>query len=255
MTIHVEPPHAPAQPVREVPPVAPPPPRPKSGGSSGPSVLARVGGPLRTGGWPFAVVIAILMVLAGAIGTVSGNTRAEEAEADAVAAWETADQARAERRESRGELATASATIEDLEGEVERLEGSVERARADATRADDEARAKAEAEFAERQAALDARSAELDQRSAGLDARDAAITQTEQRIEQNSFGNGVWEVGVDIQPGKYKTAGSADCYWKKGDPTGEIIDNEIVHGPATVIIEPSVFTFTSNRCGTWTLVP
>jgi hypothetical protein len=29
----------------------------------------------------------------------------------------------------------------------------------------------------------------------------------------------------------------------------------VITGPATVIIEPSVFTFSSNDCGTWMLVP
>lgn len=217
--------------------------------------LGRVGSAFRAGGWPFAVALVALLLLVGAVAASTGNSRADEAEAVAAAALDQARDAEDERREVSDQLAVASTSAEELQADVQQLEGRVERSKEQAAQAEVEARAKVEADFAETQAAMDSRAFELDQRSAGLDAREAEIAQTEQRIEQNSFGNGVWEVGVDVQPGKYKTAGSSSCYWEKTDRSGEIIDNDALDGPSTVVIEASVFTFTSQRCGTWQLVP
>lgn len=244
----------------DTPPMAPPAPRPppesqRDDVEARPSTLGRIPAGLRTGGWPFAALLAVALLLAVAVGGASGSSRADDAEAEAAAAVRKADAATTDRDQLRDELDSAESTIGDLEGEVADLEGRVEGMQTKVEDAEGKARAKAERELAEQQAALDARSAELDQRSAGLDAREADITQTEQRIEQNSFGNGVWEVGVDIQPGKYKTAGGIDCYWKKSSQSGDIIANDIVSGPVTVIVEPAVFTFESNDCGTWTLAP
>ena len=238
------------------PPSAPPtPPPPPRGERERAGLFRRITGGVRAGGWPLGVVIVVGLLVAFGIGSGSSDARADDAEADAVDAVRRAELAVDARERAQDDVAAAGETITELEDEVARLEGRVERMRGEIEQADVDARAKVEAELAEQQAALDARSAELDQRSSGLDARDAAISQTEQRIEQNSFGNGVWEVGVDIQPGKYKTAGTTDCYWSKLTASGDIIDNDIVDGPSTVIIEGSVFTFTSSDCGTWTLVP
>lgn len=68
---------------------------------------------------------------------------------------------------------------------------------------------------------------------------------------KTSFGEGVWEVNVDIAPGKYKSAGGQSCYWKKNRANGDIIDNYIGAGPAVVVIEASVFTFTTSNCEEW----
>ena len=238
------------------PPVAPPPMSSKQTDEGrGRRTLGRVGAAFRAGGWPFAVALLALLLLVGVVAASTGNSRADDAEAVAAAALDQARDAEDERREVGDQLAVASTSIEELQADVQQLEGRVERSKEQAAQAEVEARVKVEADFAETQAAMDSRAFELDQRSAGLDAREAVIAQTEQRIEQNSFGDGTWEVGVDIQPGKYKTAGSSDCYWKKLSASGDIIDNEIVHGPSTIVIESSVFTFSSNRCGTWQLVP
>lgn len=168
---------------------------------------------------------------------------------------------RSDLDDSEAALSTAGAQRDALDDKVGQLESDVadaERAasRAEARRDDAidsaktaEADAKAKAE-----AALAPKAAELDQREAAVAAREAAVTQAEVERDQNTFGNGVWEVGVDIQPGKYKTAGSSDCYWAKLDSSGDIIDNDLPSGPTTVIIESSVFTFSSQDCGEWTKV-
>jgi len=72
-----------------------------------------------------------------------------------------------------------------------------------------------------------------------------------------TFGDGVWIVGVDIQPGTYRTAASPDlCYGARlsgfGGTFGEIIANELSFDPITVTIEPTDAGFESIDCDLWT---
>lgn len=74
-----------------------------------------------------------------------------------------------------------------------------------------------------------------------------------------AFQDGVWEVGVDIAPGKYKGTpldGGLGCYYarlKANDGSfGDIIDNGIVNGPVTVTISSKDGYFETARCG-WVL--
>lgn len=75
----------------------------------------------------------------------------------------------------------------------------------------------------------------------------------------SSFGDGVWQVGVDIKPGLYKTPGTNDmCYYERlsgfnTDDSQDIISSNAVNGPVTVEILPTDKAFSSARCGTWTL--
>ncbi|WP_405056517.1 hypothetical protein OG474_27715 [Kribbella sp. NBC_01505] len=67
--------------------------------------------------------------------------------------------------------------------------------------------------------------------------------------------DGTYEVGVDIKPGKYKSAGGGDCYWARmssldGD-LGGIIANNLSSGPQTVVIKKSDKAFKTERCGEW----
>lgn len=77
---------------------------------------------------------------------------------------------------------------------------------------------------------------------------------------RTSFGEGVWEVGVDIAAGKYKTTGSDGygCYYarlKTGDGSlGDIIDNNDTDGPATVTIKSSDGYFDTSGCAAWSKV-
>jgi hypothetical protein len=64
--------------------------------------------------------------------------------------------------------------------------------------------------------------------------------------------DGTYEVGVDIVPGRYKTAGGDSCYWArlKSDDDTEIIANDLGAGPRTVNIRAGEY-FKSQRCGVW----
>jgi len=71
-------------------------------------------------------------------------------------------------------------------------------------------------------------------------------------------GDGTYEVGVDVKPGKYKPTGGDGCYWARlssldGD-FDSIIANEYADGPQTVTIKKSDKGFKSSNCGEWVKV-
>lgn len=65
--------------------------------------------------------------------------------------------------------------------------------------------------------------------------------------------DGTYQVGVDIAPGNYHTAGSSGCYWARLSSldTNDIIDNNNSNGPQVVSIQPTDKAFLTQRCGTW----
>ena len=79
------------------------------------------------------------------------------------------------------------------------------------------------------------------------------------------FGDGRYEVGVDILPGQYKTVGPdvaelpEKCYWARlKDLTGAITSVTAmqydIKGPDVVLIEPTDKGFETRACGVWTRV-
>lgn len=76
----------------------------------------------------------------------------------------------------------------------------------------------------------------------------------------SSFGDGTYQVGVDIRPGTYRTVVPGDslgCYWARlKNATGgldAIITNNNVNagGHITVTIKSSDGAFQTEDCGTW----
>ena len=68
-------------------------------------------------------------------------------------------------------------------------------------------------------------------------------------------GDGLFQVGADIQRGRYHTNGaSRNCYWAKlkSSNTSDIIDNNNSTGPQTVVIDSPYFT--SDGCDEWVKV-
>lgn len=68
-------------------------------------------------------------------------------------------------------------------------------------------------------------------------------------------GDGTYEVGVDIKPGKYKSAGGEGCYWARlrslnGD-LDAIIANQFGNGPQAVTIKKSDKGFETSNCAAW----
>lgn len=71
------------------------------------------------------------------------------------------------------------------------------------------------------------------------------------------IGDGTYEVGAEIAPGKYKSDGGDTCYWArlKSEEESDIIANHLAPGKTTVVIKPTDKYFATNRCAGWVLVP
>jgi len=69
--------------------------------------------------------------------------------------------------------------------------------------------------------------------------------------------NGIYIIGADIFPGRYRTAGNPECYWarlRSGDAR-DIIDSHKNSGPQVIEIRESDTAFLTQNCGMWQLVP
>lgn len=65
--------------------------------------------------------------------------------------------------------------------------------------------------------------------------------------------DGTYQVGTDIAPGTYTSAGPANdvaCYWKRTSD-GSLVDNAMTKQPQTVRIEATDTSFTTSHCQTW----
>jgi hypothetical protein len=68
--------------------------------------------------------------------------------------------------------------------------------------------------------------------------------------------DGTYNVGTDIVPGTYSSAGPVDngtCYWKRvGGPNGgDILDNALTKKPQVVQILPTDASFKTDGCQQW----
>lgn len=78
-----------------------------------------------------------------------------------------------------------------------------------------------------------------------------------------TIGEGTWEVGVDVQPGKYKTAGANDsisglCYWdvRKNNEEGDFVSQGVIDSklePGRVTLVKGQF-FKTSGCQDWVSV-
>jgi hypothetical protein len=71
--------------------------------------------------------------------------------------------------------------------------------------------------------------------------------------ELTAFGDGTWQIGVDVVPGTYATTGGVECYHSlRPAVTGQDIARmAVVHGPATVVLAEDGGWITTSGCGTW----
>ena len=87
-------------------------------------------------------------------------------------------------------------------------------------------------------------------------------TAAEASTPRTSFGDGSYEVGVDIAPGTYRTSGPTDgspfCSYARLKTAGasyadasQVLQLENVMGPSVITIQPSDGGFFSQLCGTW----
>jgi hypothetical protein len=75
---------------------------------------------------------------------------------------------------------------------------------------------------------------------------------------RTTFGDGIYIIGADIQPGTYRNDGQQGCYYERlsgfGGILGETIANENTDSPAVVTISATDTGFKSARCGIWSLI-
>ncbi len=148
----------------------------------------------------------------------------------------------------------ALARRDDIENELDDALDDIDAEQQRADEAEEAALAAAEEALAERITEVVAREADAQRREDEVAGRERQLDATLNGLRSSQFGDGVHEVGRDIQPGRYHTEGSGrTCYYAKLGPDGQdILDNNNVDGPVTIIIDSAFFE--SARCGTWTKV-
>lgn len=179
--------------------------------------------------WPFALAAAVLLILSVALvaEVVTKN--------DEIATLES-------------QVAASQRRVSSATDRAERLGGQVNDREAQ-RRADEAAAARIEQERidAERKEAEDAAKEAQAQAAAA-----AAALAARETIP----GDGLFAIGPEKNPGRYRTDGGTSCYYavlSGPTGTGNIIDNALPGGQAFVDLADGHF-FESARCGTWTRV-
>jgi len=100
------------------------------------------------------------------------------------------------------------------------------------------------------------RSAALTKREADVKAREDAVKSVEERIEATSIDTGIWTVGVDVEPGTYRTSQPLNgyCYWaitRTGSNNSDIIDNDGPTGGFPTVTLSAGQDFENSGCGTF----
>lgn len=107
----------------------------------------------------------------------------------------------------------------------------------------------------QREDAAKRREDEVRKREDAIKIREDTVAAHERIEAQNTIGEGNWAVGVDIQPGTYRTKDtvSGTCYWEiNSDPNGDdILANDIVDGGRPTVTLKNGQFFKTSRCGEW----
>lgn len=154
-----------------------------------------------------------------------------------------------------GQYLALQSQAEDLESQVEELGGRLD---AEAARESDQ-----DAEYQEllsglvsREVAVADQEGALTEREAAVTEREAAVTAVEQQVAATSIGEGTWTVGVDVEPGTYRTAEAVTdtCYWgiyTTGTNGDDIQQNDVVTGGFPTVTLAVGQDFKNSGCGTF----
>lgn len=162
-----------------------------------------------------------------------------------------------ERDEARQQLEQASSDLDAAESDLQAAEDEIDSIEGDLP-ARERALEKAQAKLEDAQKALGKRIGLVTAQERAVVRRERAVGIVERRIEANTIsGDGVYEVGVDIKAGTYKSSGANGmCYYaSNGDANGSnILSNNIVEGgaPAVATVAAGTF-FETSGCGDWVL--
>ena len=71
--------------------------------------------------------------------------------------------------------------------------------------------------------------------------------------ELTAFGDGTWQVGVDVVPGTYTSTGGPDCRYalRAAVTGGDIAASTVGPGPATVVLAAGTGYVETSGCATW----
>ena len=94
------------------------------------------------------------------------------------------------------------------------------------------------------------------EQQAAVKKREDAVAGAEQKQAANTIADGTWVVGVDIEPGVYRTKSGvgSSCYWAiltTGTNGDDIIANDIPGGGFPTVTLAAGQDFKSSRCGSW----
>jgi len=80
--------------------------------------------------------------------------------------------------------------------------------------------------------------------------RTRVITETYTPPPKPAFSDGTYKVGVDINPGEYRTAGGGECYWQVSSDAGgnNILNNNNFSGPAYVNVSSGQYLEVDGGC-------
>jgi len=77
-------------------------------------------------------------------------------------------------------------------------------------------------------------------------------------VPMTEFDDGIWAIGSQLAPGKYRNSGGASCYWARlkgfGGEGADILANAQPTRAVTVEIQAGDVGFESRDCGHWTKV-
>ena len=155
---------------------------------------------------------------------------------------------------TQGDLSDAQSDLVDTTSELDTIEGGLP-ARETALKRANTKLATRETRLTKAKEAVAKREGGVANGEDALAEREKAVGLVETEIAKNTIsGDGVYEVGVDMKAGTYKSVDNADCYYAVlGDANGNnILSNNIVSGPAVVSVSAGTF-FETTRCGDWTL--
>jgi hypothetical protein len=117
---------------------------------------------------------------------------------------------------------------------------------------------KREADLKTREDELTTKQKDLEQRALDLESRESGSPPVPGDTADGTIGNGVFEVGADVQPGQYTSEGPDDpqlsCSYKVSTDEGgdQIVSSKITQSTGTVTLEEGQF-FTSKFCKPWTV--
>lgn len=188
--------------------------------------------------WPVVLVAAAALALGFAVGALARPAATSTDEYRAVAA----------------DLASATSDLTAARGT-----SSSQAQRITQYQSAESSVAARESKAADKEKGFAQREQDVAKKEADLSAKEKAFEDRQKVVAQSQISNGLHVVGKDVQPGVYSTAGGSGsnpvgCYyaWKSGTGSdADIVDNNIVKGPATVTLRDGE-VFESSSCAVWT---